>query len=74
VLIIHFNAQHLKGKRGIINIVNINGQQVYQKPIEILNGEYATQQIDVSNFPNCMYFINLQTERERVTGRVIVDH
>jgi hypothetical protein len=70
--IAYFNAQHLKGKRGMLTVASLNGELVFQRHIDIFNGGYATQRIDVSNFQNGMYFINLQTEKERVSGKLLV--
>ncbi|MEP7265924.1 MAG: T9SS type A sorting domain-containing protein, partial [Bacteroidota bacterium] len=71
--IIYFNTQHLKGKHGMLTIVSMNGEQLYQKPIAVFNGGYATQRIDVSSLPDGMYFINLQTDKERVSGKLLVN-
>ncbi|MEP7265923.1 MAG: T9SS type A sorting domain-containing protein [Bacteroidota bacterium] len=69
--LIYFNAQHLKGKQGILNIVTINGERVFQKPIEILNGGYATLRIEISSYPSGIYFVSFQTEKESVAGKFV---
>ncbi len=68
---IYFNAQNLKGKQGILNIVSVNGERVFQKPVEILNGGYATLRIDVNYYPSGIYFVSFQTERESVSGKFV---
>ena len=52
----------------ILNIYNMMGQQVYSNKINIQN----KINLDVSNIPDGIYFINVHAENYEVNKKVII--
>nr|MBK9650619.1 T9SS type A sorting domain-containing protein [Bacteroidota bacterium] len=66
-----FNAKNAKGKNALIQIRNALGEIIFYKNVEVINGGYITQTIDVSLFCNGIYFISLLMENETTSMRFI---
>ena len=55
------NAAGVKGRKGIIYIYNIAGEEIGQRVV-LINGGYLTQDVFVGDLSNGIYFVKLQTD------------
>ncbi|MEI2759647.1 MAG: T9SS type A sorting domain-containing protein [Bacteroidia bacterium] len=74
------NAQHLKGKKVELKIMNITGKIIYSaarglSPSGVGGsaGGYFTQDVNCSTLAKGMYIVSLQTEKERLVNKFIVE-
>ena len=69
---IHVNAAQLKGKKGMLRLIDIEGRIVFEKPAEVIAGGYYTTEIYMNELVSGVYVVNLVTDRETLsfkTGR-----
>ncbi|MBL0072760.1 MAG: T9SS type A sorting domain-containing protein [Bacteroidetes bacterium] len=66
------NASNIKGKTGKLLVYDVQGKVVYSEPIRIQNG-YYTKDLSMAGYGNGMYLITIQTEKERLTRKLIID-
>jgi Secretion system C-terminal sorting domain len=66
------NASNLKGKTGKLLVYDLQGKVIHSEPLRIQNG-YYTRDLAMAGFANGMYLITIQTEKERLTKKVMVD-
>jgi len=69
--LIHVNASQLKGKTGVIRLIDLSGRIVSEKNIEIIPGGYYTGEINMSAFSSGIYFVQLITDKEQVAKKVM---
>ncbi|MBK9639041.1 MAG: T9SS type A sorting domain-containing protein [Bacteroidetes bacterium] len=69
--LIHVNASQLKGKVGIIRLLDVSGRTLYEKKIEFIHGGYYTTEIYMNAFSSGIYFMQLITDNEQVAGKVM---
>jgi hypothetical protein len=69
--LIHVNASQLKGKTGIIRLLDLNGRILFEKNIEFIHGGYYTTEIYMNAFSSGIYFVKLITDKEQVAGKVM---
>ncbi|MBL7913493.1 MAG: T9SS type A sorting domain-containing protein [Bacteroidia bacterium] len=66
------NASNLKGKSGKLLVYDMHGKVVHSEPLRILNG-YYTRDLSMIGYAKGMYLITIQTEKERLTKKVMVE-
>jgi hypothetical protein len=74
------NAQHLKGKNITLTLYDVTGKLIYNTA-RVLSpsgvggsaGGYFTQDINCSALAKGMYIVSLQTEKERLVNKFIVE-
>ncbi len=64
---IHVNAAQLKGRKGVLRLMDIEGRVVFEKPAEVLAGGYYTTEIYMNEFVSGVYVVNLVTDRETLS-------
>ncbi len=64
---IHVNAAQLKGKKGLLRLLDIEGRIVFEKPAEVLAGGYYTTAIYMNEIAIGVYIVQLVTEKEAVS-------
>ena len=64
---IHVNAAQLKGKKGMLRLLDIEGRIVFEKPAEVLAGGYYTTEIYMNEISEGVYVVNLVTDRETLS-------
>ena len=64
---IHVNAAELKGKKGMLRLLDIEGRIVFEKPAEVLAGGYYTSEIYMNEISEGVYIVNLVTDRETLS-------
>ncbi|MEP7263471.1 MAG: T9SS type A sorting domain-containing protein [Bacteroidota bacterium] len=69
----YFNAKHIKGDIGILTIVSVSGEVLFQKSLPILNNGFVTSRIDLTNFVNGIYILTFKTDKEILTKKIIVN-
>ena len=67
---VFINAQKLKGKKAILAIYNITGQQVLKTEMKVTDG-YLTYDFHTNGLAEGMYLVSIQTEREKLTVKFI---
>jgi hypothetical protein len=74
------NAQHLKGKNITLTIYDITGKLIYNTARRLSPsgvggsaGGYFTQDVNCSALAKGMYIVSLQTEKERLVNKFIVE-
>ena len=74
------NAQHLKGKKVELKIIDITGKIIYSaarglSPSGVGGsaGGYFTQDVNCSTLAKGMYIVSLQTEKEKLVNRFVVE-
>jgi hypothetical protein len=61
---IHVNASKLQGKRGVLQLFEMEGRVVYEKPVEVLAGGYFTTEIYTNEISmGCMLSISVRRRR-----------
>ena len=68
--LVYFNARHIKGKNGTLQIINVMGEKVFEKALPVYGG-YATLAINVSSYPSGIYFVSFQMEKEVLSTKFI---
>ena len=68
---IHVNAAQLKGKRGVLRLLDMEGRIVFEKPAEVVAGGYYTTEIYMNEMANGVYLVNLVTEKDAVSYKVM---
>ena len=66
------NASNLKGKTGKLLVYDMQGKVIYSEPLRIQHG-YYTKDLSMTGFSNGMYLIKIQTEKERLTRKLMVE-
>ncbi|MFZ7152189.1 MAG: T9SS type A sorting domain-containing protein [Candidatus Pollutiaquabacter aromativorans] len=66
------NGQQLKGKQGSLSLYSVTGQLLRREEISI-QPPYYTRQWDLTGTAAGVYIVVLETEAERVSGRVVVE-
>jgi hypothetical protein len=66
------NGQQLKGKQGSLSLYSVTGQLLRREEISI-QPPYYTRQWDLTGTAAGLYIVVLETEKERVSGRVVVE-
>ena len=69
--LIHVNASQLKGKEGVIRLLDVNGRTLFEKKIDNIHGGYFTSEIYMNAFSSGIYFVQLKTDKEQVAGKVM---
>lgn len=69
--LIHVNASQLKGKEGVIRLLDVNGRTLHEKKIEFIHGGYYTSEIYMNAFSSGIYFVQLITDKEQVANKVM---
>jgi len=64
------NAAELKGKRGVLEFYNSNGQ-LLSKSTQTIDGGYFMQSSSFALQPSGVYVVRLQTEKEVLTGKFV---
>ena len=64
---IHVNAAQLKGKKGMLRLIDIEGRIVFEKPAEVIAGGYYTTEIYMNELVSGVYVVNLVTDRETLS-------
>ncbi len=64
------NASNLQGTKGILEIFDVQGKMVHREDIEIVNG-YYTHNFNMSGMAEGMYFVNLNTTTQKISGKLI---
>ncbi len=68
---IHVNAAQLKGRKGVLRLMDIEGRVVFEKPAEVIrrtaDGGYYTTEINMNEISNGVYIVNLVTDRETLS-------
>ncbi|MFN8153430.1 MAG: hypothetical protein U0Y08_03980 [Bacteroidia bacterium] len=64
---IHVNAAQLKGKKGMLRLMDIEGRIVFEKPAAVLAGGYYTTEIYMNELSSGVYVVNLVTDRETLS-------
>ena len=67
---VFINAAELKGKRGILEFYNSNGQML-SKSSQSIDGGYLMQSSSFASQPSGVYVVRLQTEKEVLVGRFV---
>ncbi len=68
---IHVNAAELKGKKGMLRLLDIEGRIVFEKPAEVLAGGYYTTEIYMNEMVSGVYLVNLVTEKDAMSYKVM---
>jgi hypothetical protein len=66
------NASNLKGKTGKLLVYDMQGKVVHSEPLKIQN-EYYTRDLLMIGYAKGMYLITIQTEKERLTKKMLVE-
>ena len=66
------NGQQLKGKQGSLALYSVTGQLLRREEFSI-QPPYYTRQWDLTGTAAGLYIVVLETEKERVSGRVVVE-
>jgi hypothetical protein len=66
------NASNLKGKTGKLLVYDMQGKVVHSEPLRIQNG-YYTRDLSFTGYAKGMYLFSIQTEKERLTKKVMID-
>ena len=66
------NGQGLQGTRGGLSLYSITGQLLRHEAVDI-QPPYYTRQWDLSTLAGGVYIVVLETARERLSGRVVVE-
>jgi hypothetical protein len=66
------NGQYLKGKQGSLSLYSVTGQLLRREELSI-QPPYYTRQWDLTGTAPGVYIVVLETEQERVSGRVVVE-
>lgn len=64
------NAAELKGKRGVLEFYNSNGQ-LLSTSTQTIDGGYFMQSSSFASQPSGVYVVRLQTEKEVLTGKFV---
>jgi hypothetical protein len=67
---IFVNAAELKGKRGLLEFYNSNGQ-LLSKSSQLIDGGYFMQSSSFASQPSGVYIVRLQTEKEVLVGKFV---
>jgi len=64
------NANNLQGNKGTLEIFDVQGKMVHKEEIEIVNG-YYTRNFNMTGMADGMYFVNLNTSGQRLSGKLV---
>ncbi|MEO8146887.1 MAG: hypothetical protein ABI723_04570 [Bacteroidia bacterium] len=68
------NAQKLKGKKTMLRVIDMLGNVVYQSnATKVTGGGYFTEDVDCSAFAMGLYIVSLQTEREVLAKKFVIN-
>ena len=65
------NTQHLKGKKCLMEVFDLNGKKVFENSKQAIASGYYTYDLDCSSFASGLYFVRLQTEKEILAKKFI---
>jgi len=68
---IHVNASKLQGKKGMLRLFDMEGRIVFEKPAEVIAGGYYTTEINMENLASGVYVVNLVTEQDKISEKVV---
>ncbi|MBL0096805.1 MAG: T9SS type A sorting domain-containing protein [Bacteroidetes bacterium] len=68
---IHVSASKLKGRKGSLRLFDLEGRLVYEKRVEVIAGGYVTGEIPMNEVANGVYFVNLITDSESVSSKLV---
>ncbi|MBK7967235.1 MAG: T9SS type A sorting domain-containing protein [Bacteroidetes bacterium] len=68
---IHANASQLKGRAGIIRLLDVSGRTLFEKKMDSIHGGYYTSEIYMNAFSSGIYFVQLITDKEQVAGKLM---
>ena len=68
---IHINAAQLKGKRGMLRLLDMEGRIVFEKPAEVVAGGYYTTEIYMNQLSSGVYVVNLITDKETLSFKTM---
>ncbi|MBK7967240.1 MAG: T9SS type A sorting domain-containing protein [Bacteroidetes bacterium] len=69
--LIHVNASQLKGRAGIIRLLDVSGRTLFEKKMDSIHGGYYTSEIYMNAFSSGIYFVQLITDKEQVARKVM---
>ena len=64
------NASNLSGNKGTMEIFDLQGKMVHQEDIQIVNG-YYTRNFNMTGMADGMYFVNLISSKQRLSGKLV---
>ena len=67
---VHVNASGLKGSKGSLRLVDMDGRIIYEKNIAVIPGGYVATEIPTNNFASGIYIVSLVTEKETLSYKV----
>jgi hypothetical protein len=65
------NAQHLKGKKCLMEVFDITGKKIYEVSKQSVLSSYFTFDLDCSAYRSGLYFVRLQTDQEVLTKKFV---
>ena len=71
---IHVNAAKLKGNEALLRLFDVQGRLVYERKMNVrrtADGGYFTGEIPLEGVAKGMYIVNLSTEKEYLSGKVM---
>ena len=68
---IQLHAEKLKGNKGILRLMDISGRIIFQKQIENIAARNLDVEIPAKGMNAGIYLLNLITERDNVSGKVV---
>jgi hypothetical protein len=66
------NASNLKGENGKLLVYDMQGKIIHQEPLRIQNG-FFTRDLSMQGKAHGVYLVIVQTERERLTRKMIIE-
>ena len=64
------NADKLIGSSGALEIFDVEGKLVHREDVQIVNG-YFTRNFNMTGMADGMYFVNLISSSQRLSGKII---
>ena len=68
---IQLHAKKLKGNKGVLRLMDISGRIIFQKQIENIAAGILEIEIPAKGMNAGIYLVNLITERDNVSGKVV---
>ncbi|MBP9082440.1 MAG: T9SS type A sorting domain-containing protein [Bacteroidia bacterium] len=66
------NASNLNCKSDILLVYDMQGKVIHSEPLRVQNG-YYTRDLSMIGYAEGMYLITIQTEKERLTKKMMVE-
>ena len=67
------NAQHLKGKKCLLQVFDITGKKVFEQRQQSIAAGYFTYDLDCNSLSTGLYIVRLQTEKEVIAKKFVKD-